>query len=101
MYYSCPSTGSHTGVSAALTLYIQLNEPKYHAMPLRSVEGAKHGEAAHRQILWMIAQDVPNNPRLLAGTPMALDQQRMRFLQMHDQKTAGPCRYALASLCYA
>ena len=93
MYYSCHCVGRRRGVSGPFTLYIQLNEPKYHAMLLRSVEDAKHGEAAPRQILWMIAQDVPNNPRLLADTPLALEQQRMRFLQMHDQKTAGPYGY--------
>ena len=70
-------------------------------MLLRSVEDAKHGEATPRQILWMTAQDVPNNPQLLADTPAALEQHRMRFLQMHDHKTAGPYGYALASQCYA
>ena len=81
-------------MSVELTLYIQLNAHNYHTMLLRSIEDAKHGGAAPRQILWVIAQDVPNNPRLLADTPMALEQQRMRVVHVHDQKTAGLYGYA-------
>jgi len=86
-------------VSVELTLYIQLNGHNYHTMLLRSIEDAKHGEAAPRQILWMIAEDVLLNPGLLADSRVGLEEERRRLLQMHDQKTAGPCGCVLASLC--
>ena len=65
------------------------NDPKYHAMLLRAVEDAKHGAQGPRCILWVVAQDVPRNPKDVARTPQKLEKQRIRFLQFHDQKTAG------------
>ena len=67
----------------------QNNEPKYHAMLLRAVEHAKHGGARPRHILWIVRQDVPHNPKEIAISPDKLQKKRERFLQYHDQKTAG------------
>ncbi len=65
------------------------NEPKYHAMLLRAVEDAKRSATGPHHILWVIAQDVPQNPKEVARTPAQLQKQRERFLQFHDQRTAG------------
>lgn len=45
----------------------QNNEPKYHAMLLRAVEEAKHGSCGPRHILWVVAEDTPQNPKEIAG----------------------------------
>ena len=65
------------------------NDPKYHAMLLRSVEDAKRGEDAPRHILWVVAQDTPTNIQELARSPAQVGKQRVRFLQLNDQRTAG------------
>ena len=67
----------------------QNNEPKYHAMLLRSVEEAKRGEPKPRHILWVVAQDTPHNPKEIAGNLEKLKKKQERFLQFHDQRTAG------------
>ena len=65
------------------------NEPKYHAMLLRAVESAKRHETGPQHILWIRAEDVLHNPQEVAATPERVDKKRARFLQFHDQKTAG------------
>ena len=65
------------------------NEPKYHAMLLRAVESAKRHESGPQHILWIRAEDVLHNPQEVAATPERVDKKRARFLQFHDQKTAG------------
>ena len=67
----------------------QNNAPKYHAMLLRAVEEAKRGSDGPKHILWVRAQDTPHNPKEIAATPAKVDKQRDRFLQFHDQQTAG------------
>ena len=67
----------------------QNNEPKYHAMLLRSVEQAKHRYDAPRHILWVTAQDTPHNPKEISGNPATMQKKLDRFLQFHDQRTAG------------
>ena len=67
----------------------QNNAPKYHAMLLRAVEEAKRGSEGPQHILWVRAQDTPNNPKEIAATPAKVDEKRNRFLQFHDQQTAG------------
>ena len=37
----------------------------------------------------MRAQDTPHNPKEIAATPANVDQKRDRWLQFHDQQTAG------------
>ncbi len=53
------------------------NEPKYHALQQRLNR------------LWFAAQDKPCNPREIAKDPQQLSKQLERFLQFHDQRTAG------------
>ena len=68
---------------------MQNNEPQYHAMLLRVVEEAKHGSCGPRHILWVVAEDTPQNPKEIAEDLAKLKTKRERFLQYHDQKTAG------------
>ena len=65
------------------------NEPKYHAMLLRAVEQAKRSEGTPKYILWVRAKDTVQNPKEVGSTPAQVDKKRERFLQYHDQKTAG------------
>ena len=65
------------------------NQPKYHAALLRAVEIAKRGSATPEQILWFRAEDRPNNPAELACTDVQLEKKLSRFLQRHEQETAG------------
>jgi len=64
----------------------QNNEPKYHALLLRAQEYAKR-----RQIhcLWFQAVDRICNTAEIPKDPQKLKAKRERFLQFHDQKTAG------------
>ena len=62
------------------------NEPKYHAMLLRAHEAAKH---ARKYVLWMGAQDTPNNPAEISRDSEKLKQKLEKFKQFHDQKTNG------------
>ena len=65
------------------------NDPKYHAMLLRAVEDAKRGGVHPRHILWVVARDEAKNAQEFARTPEQLEKQRVRFLQLNDQKTSG------------
>ena len=67
----------------------QNNEPKYHAMLMRSVELAKHGYESPRHILWITAQDTPHNPKEISDDPAQIRKKMDRFLQFNDQKTSG------------
>ena len=67
----------------------QNNEPNYHAMLLRAVEEAKHGSCGPRHILWVVAEDTPQNPKEISEDLAKLKKKRARFLQYHDQTTAG------------
>ena len=67
----------------------QFNQPKYHAMLLRSVEWAKRAQTHPKQILWAKAVDAPYNLRDIGRTPEEIDKKLTRFLQYHDQRTAG------------
>ena len=67
----------------------QFNCPRYHAMLLRAVEWAKRGSDRPKQILWMQAQDEPANPKDLGRTDLEINRELNRFLQRHDQDTAG------------
>ena len=58
-------------------------------MLLRAVEHAKRGAEEPRHILWVSAEDIPDNPKELAKNPAQLQKQKERFLQFHDQKTSG------------
>ena len=62
------------------------NEPKYHAMLLRAHEQAK---SLRKHVLWFAAVDTPENPSQIVKTPAKLKQRLQRFLQFHDQQTAG------------
>jgi len=62
------------------------NEPKYHAVLLRAEEFAKQ-ERLYR--IWFAALDKPCNPREVAEDPKQLNKKLERFLQFHDQRTAG------------
>ena len=62
------------------------NEPKYHAMLLRAYEQAK---TLRKHVLWFAAVDTPENPSQIVKTPAKLKQRLQRFLQFHDQQTAG------------
>ena len=65
------------------------NDPKYHAMLLRAVEAAKRGGKQPQHILWVVAQDTLQNPKEVAKTAEQQKRKLERFLQFHDQKTAG------------
>ena len=67
----------------------QNNEPKYHAMLLRAVELAKRAPGGPKYVLWVTAQDTVHNPQEIASSAAQVDKQRRRFLQFHDQRTAG------------
>ena len=62
------------------------NEPKYHAMLLRAAEQAN---TDRKYTLWIAARDIPENPTQIAKTPEKVPQRLQRFLQYHDQQTAG------------
>ena len=50
---------------------------------------AKRGAEGPKHILWVRALDTPNNPKEIAATPEKVNQKRERWLQFHDQQTAG------------
>ena len=58
-------------------------------MLLRSVEWAKRASTHPQQILWIKAQDAPYNYRDIGRTAEEIDKKLTRFLQFHDQRTAG------------
>ena len=62
------------------------NEPKYHAMLLRAEE---HAKRTHKFRIWFAAKDTPCNPAEIVKQPEQLKAKLDRFLQFHDQKTAG------------
>ena len=62
------------------------NEPKYHAMLLRAAEKAK---TDRKYALWFAAKDTPDNPAQICKNPGKLQERLQRFLQYHDQQTAG------------
>ena len=62
------------------------NEPKYHAMLLRAAEQAK---TDRKYTLWFAAIDTPDNPAQIVKSPGQLQHRLQRFLQFHDQQTAG------------
>ena len=62
------------------------NEPKYHAMLLRASEQAK---TDRQHTIWFAATDTPENPASIVTNPAKLKQRLERFLQFHDQQTAG------------
>lgn len=63
----------------------QNNEPKYHAMLLRSVEQAKHCYSPPRHILWITAQDTPQNPKEICENITAMRNKLDRFLQSRSE----------------
>ena len=67
----------------------QNNQPKYHAMLVRAVEHAKRGATTPKQVLWVRAQDTPIKTQDIGRTPEQVDRKLVRFLQLHDQRTAG------------
>ena len=67
----------------------QHNEPKYHAPLLRAVENAKRGGSTPAHILWAVAQDAPTTPAEVASNPAEMQRTQQRWLQYHDQMTAG------------
>ena len=67
----------------------QHNEPKYHALLIRAVEHAKRGSKTPAHILWVVAQDDPVNPAEIAATTEQRERKKQRWLQYHDQRTAG------------
>ena len=67
----------------------QHNEPKYHAPPLRAVENAKSGGSTPAHILWVVAQDDPDNPAEVFANEAQMHHKKQRWLQYHDQMTAG------------
>ena len=65
------------------------NEPKYHVMLSRAVEYAKRCEDGPKKILWVVAKDDPVHNAEIAVSKTQLEKKRQRFLQFHDQQTAG------------
>ena len=55
-------------------------------MLLRAHEQAK---MQRKHVLWFAAVDTPQNPAQIVKTPAKLKQRLQRFLQFHDQQTAG------------
>ena len=55
-------------------------------MLLRAHEQAK---IQRKHVLWFAAEDLPDNPAQIVKTPAKLKQRLQRFLQYHDQQTAG------------
>ena len=67
----------------------QNNQPKYHAMLMRALEHAKRGASTPQQVLWVRAVDTPIKTQDIGRSPEQVDKKLERFLQLHDQKTAG------------
>ena len=67
----------------------QNNQPKYNAALLRAEEHAKHHPSGPQRILWVVAQDTPNNDELRRLSAAQIQAKRRRWLQKHDQETAG------------
>ena len=55
-------------------------------MLLRAHEQAK---IQCKHVLWFAAEDRPDNPAQIVKTPAKPTQRLQRFLQYHDQQTAG------------
>ena len=55
-------------------------------MLLRAHEQAK---MQRKHVLWFAAVDTPENPAQIVKTPAKLKQRLQRFLQYHDQQSAG------------
>ena len=71
-------------------LYVhQHNEPKYNALLLRAVENAKRGGSTPAHNFWVVAQDTPTNSAEVASNPAEMQRKQQRWLQYHDQMTAG------------
>ena len=66
-----------------------LSPNHYEANPIQKIIEVKRGAEGPKHILWVRAQDTPRNPKEIAATPAKVDQKRDRFLQFHDQQTAG------------
>ena len=62
------------------------NEPKYYVMLLRAAE---HAKTNRLHTLWFAAMDTPESPAQVAKNPSKLRERMARFLQFHDQSTAG------------
>ena len=57
-------------------------------MPCSSGRPSRRRHIAHHT-LWFAAIDTPDNPAQIVKTPGQLQQRLQRFLQFHDQQTAG------------
>ena len=53
------------------------------------LRAAEHAKAARSYILWFQAIDIPENPAKIAASTEKLGKRLQRFLQFHDQQTAG------------
>ena len=80
----------------------QNNEPKYHVSLLRAQEHAKRNALRPQRILWVVAQDKPKDEHEFKQlNAVQIQQQRRRWLQRHDQDTAGaPCIFPLYNGLY-
>ena len=67
----------------------QNNQPKYNAALLRAEEHAKHHPSGPQRILWFTAQDTPNADEFRNMSKPQMQAKRRRWLQKHDQETAG------------
>ena len=65
------------------------NDPKYHAMLLRTVEAAKRADKTPKHIMLITAEDSFQNPNELARSEDKRQQPRERLLQFNDMKTNG------------
>ena len=76
----------------ARSLFLLSSPLCYHEVapgPEKNDFEAKRGAGGPKHILWVRAQDTPHNPKEIAATPAKVEQKRDRFLQFHDQQTAG------------
>jgi len=53
------------------------------------LRAAEHAKRSRKYILWFAAVDRPDNPAQVVRSPGKLKQRLERFLQFHDQQTAG------------
>ena len=76
------------------------NDLKYHAMLLRAVGDAKHGQEKPRHILWIMARDSSENNRDLTRSQESKRRQRERFHSfMIKQPQASLVFYCFSKAC--
>ena len=82
-----PEDKRHMGDTFVGAPYVHpYNAPKYQALQYRA---SIFAQSKQRMLLWIVARDTPDQTDDKALKGPALDRQRERWLQLHDQQTGG------------